>query len=171
MTRDPAAPQPDTGAHEEPQFSAVLRPHRSLSRPGFLLLMLVLGGISFAAGVGFLMLGAWPVFGFLGLDVALIYLAFRLNYRDGRAYETVQITRQELKVVQVQASGRRQSHVFNPYWAKVRLSESADGRNALMIGSHGQELVIGQFLCNEEREELAVALRSALSGARTAVMP
>lgn len=171
MTRDLVSPQPDTGAAEAPQFTAVLRPHRSLSRAGFMLLMLVFGGISFAAGIGFLMLGAWPVFGFLGLDVALVYLAFRVNYRDSRGYETVQITRHEVLVTQVQASGKRERHTFNPYWAKVRLSETADGRNALVIGSHGQELVIGHFLCNEERAELASALRSALEASRAAVMP
>ena len=58
-------------------FSAVLTPHRSLSATGFLILMMLVGGVSFAAGIVFLMMGAWPVFGFFGLDVLLLYLAFR----------------------------------------------------------------------------------------------
>ena len=68
-------------------FSAILTPHRSLSATGFLLFMLVLGGISFAMGIMFLLLGAWPVFGFLGLDVLLVYWAFRSSYRSAKAYE------------------------------------------------------------------------------------
>ena len=70
----------------------MLTPHRSLGPTGFLILMAVLGGVSFAAGIVFLLVGAWPVFGFFGLDVLLIYCAFRLNYRAARAYEEVTVT-------------------------------------------------------------------------------
>ena len=62
-------------------FSALLTPHRSLSPTGFLLFMVVLGGISFTTGIMFLLAGAWPVFGFFGLDVIAVYIAFRANYR------------------------------------------------------------------------------------------
>ena len=55
----------------------MLTPHRSLSPTGFLIFMAVLGGISFVTGMVFLLAGAWPVFGFLGLDVLLVYWAFR----------------------------------------------------------------------------------------------
>ena len=65
-------------------FSAVITPHRSLGRVGFLVLMALFGGVSFVAGMVFLLIGAWPVFGFLGLDVLLVYWAFRLNYRAPR---------------------------------------------------------------------------------------
>ncbi len=73
--------------------------------------MLCIGGVSFVSGMVFLMLGAWPVFGFLGLDVALIYWAFRANFRAARAYEEVTVTASELKVRKVNpraapASGR-----------------------------------------------------------------
>ncbi|HEY7298508.1 MAG TPA: DUF2244 domain-containing protein, partial [Xanthobacteraceae bacterium] len=68
-------------------FSAIITPHRSLGPTGFLVFMLVLGGASFASGMVFLMAGAWPVFGFFGLDVLLVYWAFRANYRSARAYE------------------------------------------------------------------------------------
>ena len=43
--------------------------------------MVAIGAVSFVAGVVFLLMGAWPVFGFFGLDVLLLYWAFRLNYR------------------------------------------------------------------------------------------
>ena len=72
---------------EQVLFEARLSPHRSLSFTGFTILMLVLAGISLAIGITFLMMGAWPVFGFFGLDVALVWLAFRANYREARAYD------------------------------------------------------------------------------------
>src|SRR3979409_2360869 len=101
----PANPTPilsammaDNGPGAEPTiFSAVLTPHRSLGPTGFLIFMLVLGGISFVAGMVFVIAGAWPVLGFFGLDVLLVYGAFRINYRSARAYEEVTVTPSELK--------------------------------------------------------------------------
>ena len=93
---------PDNDAHSEPPiFSATLTPYRSLGPTGFLILMGCLGGASFATGVVFILLGAWPVFGFLGLDVFLVYLAFRANYRAANAYEQVTVTASELTVRKV----------------------------------------------------------------------
>ena len=74
----------NAGPAEPPIFSAVITPHRSLSSTGFLIVMLCIGALSFASGVVFLILGAWPVFGFLGLDVLLVYWAFRANFRADR---------------------------------------------------------------------------------------
>ena len=88
---------PDSDPNREPPiFSAVLTPHRSLSPMGFLIFMAVLGGISFVTGMVFLLAGAWPVFGFFGLDVLLVWWAFKLNYRAAQAYEQVTVTPSEL---------------------------------------------------------------------------
>src|SRR5262245_31831490 len=93
----------------EAAFRAVLAPHRSLAPQGFLLLMAAISLVSFVMGVMFAAIGAWPVFGFYGLDVLLIYVAFRLNYRSGRAYEMVELTPAVLTFTRVDPSGRRQS--------------------------------------------------------------
>src|ERR1700743_1787778 len=95
---DPDAPEPGL-------FSAELRPHRSLSRTGFILWMSFLGAVSFAAGVAFLVMGAWPVFGFLGLDVLAIYIAFRINFGRARAREEITVTPSELRVRRVRHRG------------------------------------------------------------------
>ncbi len=93
---------------EEVLFDAELTPHRSLSPEGFFLLMALIGLISFAAGALFFVVGAWPVVGFLGLDLLLIYLAFRASYRSGRAYETLRLTRRDLTLKRVDSWGRAQ---------------------------------------------------------------
>ncbi len=82
---DPEPPEPKL-------FSAELTPHRSLNRTGFLVLMAFLSFVSFAAGVAFWMMGAWPVFGFFGLDVLAVYWAFRINFRHARATEEISVT-------------------------------------------------------------------------------
>ncbi len=100
-------------------FAARLTPHRSLSRAGFVTLMAALGGVSFAAGMVFLLMGAWPVFGFFGLDVLLVYWAFRANYRAAAAYEDVMVTTSELRVRKVTSRGQVSEWVFNPMWSKL----------------------------------------------------
>jgi uncharacterized membrane protein len=147
-------------------FRAVLTPHRSLGPKGFLALMLGLGAISFITGMVFLVAGAWPVLGFFGLDVLVIYIAFRLNYRSGRLYETLDLTPARLVLTRVHPSGRQERFDCNPYWARVNLRESPDGRTALSVVSRGTELAFGSFLTDDERRDLAGALREALLAAR-----
>ena len=106
MSDDNKRRDDDASAEPEPKiFAATITPHRSLGSTGFLILMLGIGGVSFVSGMVFLLLGAWPVFGFLGLDVLLIYWAFRANFRAARAYEEVTVTASELTVRKVSQQG------------------------------------------------------------------
>lgn len=157
--------QPTT-MQELPPFRAILHPHRSLGRRGFLLLMIGIGLVGFVTGMAFLAIGAWPVLGFFGLDVLLVYVAFQLNYRSGRCYELVELTPDLLKVTHVQPSGRMQSFEFNPFWVRVQLKRWKDGSHDLRLASHGRELSIGQFLTDDERCDFASALQGALLTAR-----
>jgi uncharacterized membrane protein len=152
---------------ETGDFHAVLRPYRSLSPTGFVAMMSVVAGLSFLTGIVFYLAGAWPVAGFLGLDVLLIYIAFRLNYRSGRLYETVDLTPTRLVWTRVHPSGRRERFDCNPYWARVRLDERSDGRTLLAISAEGKELIFGGFLTDAERRDFASALKAALFDART----
>jgi len=148
-------------------FSAVLTPHRSLSRKGFLILMTVLGLISFATGTVFLLAGAWPVFGFCGLDVLLIYGAFRLSYRRANAYEQVTVTPSELTVRQVSHHGRISEWTLNPLWVKLdRVVHAEFGIERLFLVSHGRRLAIAGFLGPQEKESFALALSAAIGEAK-----
>lgn len=128
-----------------------------------------ISAVSFIAGTVFWMMGAWPVMGFFGLDVLLIFWAFRVNYRAGRAYEVIDVTPENLTLTRVSPKGSREKIEINPYWARVGLStDHPDGRTSLRIIVRGRELLIGQFLNDDERQEFAEALREALTRARTA---
>jgi uncharacterized membrane protein len=129
--------------------------------------MLALGAVSFVTGLVFLSMGAWPVMGFFGLDVLLVYLAFKLNYRAARAYELVELTPATLKLTQVTPSGRSKEFEFNPYWVRVRFIEHPDGSNNLKLTSHGREFEFGRLLNDEERRDFARVLEGALATART----
>jgi uncharacterized membrane protein len=148
-------------------FSAVITPHRSLSATGFLIFMLCIGGLSFVCGVMFLLLGAWPVFGFLGLDVLLVYWAFRANYRYARAYEEVTVTASELTVRKVNHRGGVREWTLNPVWVKLdRIVHEEFGIERLFLVSHGRRLPIAGFLGPDEKASFAQALSNALGEAK-----
>lgn len=149
-------------------FRAILLPHRSLGRKGFIIFMSVVCGVSLAAGLAFLLRGAWPVMGFLGLDALLIYGAFRLNYRAARLREFIELTESELKLTRVYPSGRSKSWTFNPYWVRLELEEYETQADRLSLRSHGQVLIFGSFLSDEEKRGFAEALTAALRGLREA---
>jgi uncharacterized membrane protein len=156
-----------TTPREPTLFSAVVTPHRSLSGIGFLIVMAVVGGVSFVAGMVFLIIGAWPVFGFFGLDVLLIYWAFRANYRAAAAYEEVTVTASELKVRKVSHRGKTFEWTVNPLWVKLdRETHEEFGIEHLFLVSRGRRLPIAAFLGPQEKEGFANALAAALGEAK-----
>jgi uncharacterized membrane protein len=161
MTRD------NDPNREPPIFSAVLTPHRSLSPGGFLVVMAALGAISMITGVAFLLAGAWPVLGFLGLDVLLVYWAFRVNYRAARAYEQVTVTPSELTIRKVSQHGGVREWTLNPVWVRLhRDTHEEFGLQRLFLESQGRRLTIAGFLPPQEKESFALALSGALAEAK-----
>jgi uncharacterized membrane protein len=158
----------DNNSLPEPKiFAATITPHRSLGSTGFLVLMLGIGGVSFVAGVMFLLIGAWPVFSFLGLDVLLIYWAFRINYRAARAYEEVTVTTSELTVRKVSHRGSVREWTLNPLWVRLeRVAHEEFGIERLFLISHGRRLSIAACLGPDEKASFAGALSTALSEAK-----
>lgn len=151
-------------------FDAVLMPHRSLSPRAFVILMSVVCGVSFVAGLAFFLMGAWPVVGFFGLDVVLIYLAFKANFRAARLYETVTVTPDELLVERVSPRGDAQRWRFQPAWLKVMMDDPPKHESQVTLRSHGRKLVIGSFLTPDERLDFAKALKQALAKAQAPQM-
>jgi uncharacterized membrane protein len=158
----------DNAAFDEPTlFSAILTPHRSLGGKGFLAVMLLIGGISFAAGLVFFLAGAWPVVGFLGLDVLLVYWAFRVNYRAADAYEQVTMTPSALTVRKVSHRGEVAEWTLNPVWVRLqREAHEEFGIQRLFLVSHGRRLPVAAFLGPNEKASFATALSAALGEAR-----
>jgi len=156
---------------ERPFFERVLVPHRSLASRNFRLVMGMLGLVSCAAGIGFVAIGAWPVFGFFGLDVGLVYVAFRLSYRSARQSEMIRLTDEAFTVERVSVRGERRDWRFQPFWVRVVLEERGDTSNRLLVASHGRSLAIGDFLAPTVRREVAANIREALACWRASLNP
>ncbi len=151
-------------------FSAVITPHRSLSATGFFLVMGAYGLLSFVAGLACMLAGAWPVIGFLELDVLLLYWAFRINYRRAAAYEEVKVTPVALTVRKVSHLGTVREWVLNPLWVKLdKVVHEEYGIERLFLASRGKQLTIASFLGPAEKASFATALGDALADARRGV--
>ena len=157
---DPAGDQPIL-------FSARLTPHRSLGRAGFVVLMSFLSAVSFAAGIAFWMMGAWPVFGFFGLDVLAIHWAFRINFRRAGASEEITVTPSELRVRRISYRGDVMEWVLNPLWVQLdRKADAEFGIEKLYLVSKGRRVSIARFLGPDEKASFAKALLAALQAAK-----
>ena len=148
-----------------PVFDAVLYPHRSLPNAGFIAVMTVVVGVNLTLGLVFVSIGAWPVIGFCGLDILLVWLAFKLSYRQGRLHERVRVTSDALWVSRVLPSGHESRWRLQPYWTRVSIRRPIDEDSHVHVTSKGRTLVLGTFLSPDERGAFASALQSALAKA------
>ncbi|MFT6559498.1 DUF2244 domain-containing protein [Sneathiella sp.] len=138
-------------------FSVILHPHRSLSPKAFLILMLFIAGVSFVTGFVFLLMGAWPVVGFFGLDVLLIYLAFKYNYKAGRQCQIVDLTEGNLRVRHITPDGKETRQSFEAYWARAEIE-----KEKLYILCRQDRVEIGEFLIEDEKNAVKGELDAAL---------
>jgi uncharacterized membrane protein len=158
-----------TAASQPVFYDARLQPYRSLPPRGFALVMAVLGGASFILSVGCVLMGAWPITGFFGLDVALVYLAFRASYRSARKTEHLRLTQDEMTVERIGVRGDRRLWRFEPVWLRLVFEEPDEDSNRLYLASHGKTLSIGSFLAPVERKKLYAELKHAFARWRTAL--
>ena len=149
--------QPDGSA----RITITLWPYRSLWPRGFRLLMISILCLSFAISTLFFVLGAWPVIGFMGLEIGFVWFLFRRNYRAGEVLERLDIGATQTSLTSIDWRGKEQKQIFNSPWLSAEI-QSADGRqDKLMLRLHGQKLEIGSFLPPIEKPPLAAALNAA----------
>lgn len=160
------SPDPDA-----PIFKARLRPHRSLTRGQFRLLLALVAAVGCIASLPFVLLGAWPVAGFFGLDILLVYAAFSASFRSARAYEDVVLTSLELQLAKVSARGVRAEWRFNPSWVRLERHDHEEfGTQRLDLVSRGDRVEFAGFLGPSAKAAVADSLSAALQRARRGLL-
>lgn len=157
--------------HDKSQAGAeaiviTLWPYRSLSLRGFQLFIAALASLMSLIGLGFYLLGAWPVIGFLGLEILIVWYAFKWNYRTGQLVETVAITPQQVDVTRTDWRGRTTTTRLDGAWIKAELEIQEKKRGRLYLRQHAHKLEIGAFMPPSEKPSLAKALNAAFSRLR-----
>lgn len=152
-------------------LSLTLAPHRSLPPTGFYIMMGIVVGVALVTGVLFLVVGAWPVFGFLGLDVLALFWAFRISYRQGLAREIVQLDARNMVIERVAPSGHSVKITMDPSWIKVLHDAEAEYARPLILKNPSGAVEIGRFLSQKERREIAPVIRDAIADWRSPHLP
>ena len=175
MATDRSTPPPGyTQPDQKPRWleQITIWPHRSLSSKGFAIVMGVLAGFLFLIGLGFFLAGAWPVIGFLGLELLVVWGAFKLNYRAACHRETIHTTTEELMVESQTPAGKRAKKSFPIGWLRVSLSPSESpvmssrDQQKIILSSHGEHTEIGKYLHPAEKAGLSRELGSMIDRAR-----
>lgn len=161
------------GKHRE---SLTIWPYRSLSRKGFVLVMLALGVLAFTIGLGFFLMGAWPVVGFMGLEILVVWLAFKMNYRAAKRRQHLTATARELTIENVSPAGERESTSLPTSWVQVEMTPREEPelksreRQKVVVRSHGKTAEIGAFLHPAETPKLAREVRRMVDRAKDAAL-
>lgn len=156
---------PSEACNDGAEFDALLYPNRSLPNSGFIAVMSIVIASNLIFGIYFFAIGAWPVIGFCGLDVFLVWLAFRLSYRQGRLRERVLLANGDMRVSRILPSGHESRWRIEPFWARVVVDSPGRHEARVRVESKGRSLVLGSFLSPDERLAFANALKAALARA------
>jgi uncharacterized membrane protein len=143
-------------------YVITLWPYRSLSLKGFRIFMAVLASLMSIIATGFFLLGAWPVIGFLGAEILIVWLAFKMNYRAGQLVEKVEITPSYVQITRTNWRGNETQICLDSPWVRAKLLEEQEHRPKLFLCAHAQETEIGSFMPPVEKSALAKALNEAL---------
>lgn len=151
---------------EEIYFDALMKPNASLSRAGFWVIMGVVIAINAFSALAFISSGAFPIIGFLGLDILAVWLAFKVCFRDQTQWTRVRVTPYTLRVDHRDPKGQESFIELPTAFARVSLKEPLTVNSWVTLSYQREAYVIGRFLTLDERVSLVGALKDALAGAR-----
>jgi uncharacterized membrane protein len=156
-----------TQTQAKPLFAATLTPHRSLSKRGARVVIALVAVLATIPAIVFFSLGAWPIIGFMGLDVLLVWWALAASMKSGKQYEVVTLWPDQLEVRQVTGKGKEQLTRFNPFFVKLVIDRDYNERTtALHLRTRDSDMVIGAFLNPDDKASFAKVFGSALKKAR-----
>ena len=143
-----------------------LRPNASLSPRAFMIVMSLVASFSFGAGILYFAVGAWPVFGFFGLDAAAIWLAFKFSFRAQDQVTYVRVDESHVRLWHMQRGKPDKKADIPTAFVRVALDEPVT-HNSFLTLQYGQTAwVIGRFLTPKKRKAFASELRLAIHRAR-----
>jgi uncharacterized membrane protein len=156
-----------TKIQAKPLFAATLTPHRSLSPRGKRVVIALVAALALVPGVVFYFMGAWPVVGFMGLDVLAIWAALTISMRGARAYEVVTLWPGALELKKVDAKGAEEVLSFVPFNVRFVIDRDYNERvTAMWLRERERQIPIGDFLSPDEKLSFSKAFGTALKKAR-----
>ncbi|HZY67771.1 MAG TPA: DUF2244 domain-containing protein [Devosia sp.] len=157
-----------TKIQAKPLFAATLTPHRSLSPAGKRIVIALVAALALVPGVIFTVAGAWPVVGFMGLDVLAIWVALTVSMRGGKSHEVVTLWTGSLELRKIDGKGAEEVFTFEPAAIRFVIDRDYNERaTALWLKDANRKVALGAFLSPEEKVSFSKAFGTALRKART----
>jgi uncharacterized membrane protein len=156
-----------TKTQAKPLFAATLTPHRSLTPTGKRVVIGLIAALALVPGLVFYVAGAWPVVGFMGLDVLAIWAALTISMRSGKASEVVTLWPAALELKKIDAKGAEEVLSFLP--ANVRFLVDRDYNErvtGLWFKADDRKVPVGAFLSTDEKLSFSKVFGTALRKAR-----
>ena len=114
-------------------------------------------------GISFFIMGAWPVLGFMGLEIILIYVAFKVLFKRSESYEHILLDKDKLKIFYNKKNVTLKEVELEPTWLQVKVEDIYKNKDVLTLSSHGKKIVLGNFLIPKERLKLAKKIQYGLN--------
>lgn len=146
----------------------VIWPYRSLSPKAFTVIMIILAMLMFTMGLGFFLAGAWPVIGFMGLELLVVWGAFKLNYRAAQRQEKLMADKKTFRIERISPNGEVDVDELPSPWLKAKLDpseepdESDRRQQKIIVSSHGKSAEVGSFLHPAEKKALLPEINKML---------
>ena len=158
----------ETNLKQREIITITLCPYRSLGNRGYLCLMIGFIGLIFLLSLFFYSMGAWPVIGFLGVEIGLVWFLFKVNYKSSKNFEQISITKNSTFIKKINWSGAIINFTIESPWIKASCIKSIGTSDKLFLNYHAEQLEIGEFLPPQEKALLANALNNCFERMRGA---
>lgn len=156
-----------TKTQAKPLFAATLTPHRSLSPVGKRVVIGLVAALALVPGLIFYIAGAWPVVGFMGLDIVAVWIALTISMRGGKAYEVITLWPAALELKKVDAKGVEDVLSFTPGTVRFLVDRDYNERvTALWFKTGERKVPVGAFLSPDEKLSFSKVFGTALRKAR-----
>ena len=144
---------------------------KSLRPEGANLVLVIFGGFGLVISGSFMVFGAWPVFGFMALDVLLIYIAFQAQYRRSDRGQEITISNDKIEIKYFIKGVCVKTILLNKYWAKLEQFNCFNRQSKLMFSSHGKFSEIGEFLSLKDKQKLVADLQPLIGDGHCSATP
>jgi uncharacterized membrane protein len=148
-------------------MDAEIRPNRSLSRRGFIVLFSLISALNVACALVFVLRGAVLVPFFMGAGEAGVAAAFLASFRAARVVERVQVSAAAIRVTQETPRSTRLVWESPTAFTRVATERDEDNRvTGLALALSGRTRAVAAALSPRERGEFGRALEDAIYRAR-----
>ena len=138
---------------EAAKFEILLKPNSSLTGS---MRIFFLGSIFFICsiiGVGFFLEGGVMILPFAGLEIILVYLAFRLSFNWSSQKQIIILSKDH---VEVRVDGLKEFFTWKEFrsFATFNVTKNNNENHDLSFRSKGKEVIVGSFLNEDDKSIL-----------------